>query len=134
MKTRIIHGCDIDRLDTWVRFRTGMCDSCHATCCTMPVEVRVGDLVRLGVIDAFEADEEPKQLAKRLQKARIIEHFNHRHAIFTLARRSNGDCLYLDAQTRRCTVYENRPDTCRAHPKVGPRPGFCAFRAKNEAS
>ncbi|WP_370448043.1 YkgJ family cysteine cluster protein [Chromobacterium violaceum] len=40
---------------------------------------------------------------------------------------ANGDCLYLDAQTRRCTIYERRPNTCRNHPKVGPKPNFCAY-------
>jgi Fe-S-cluster containining protein len=27
-------------------------------------------------------------------------------------------------------VYERRPDTCRNHPQVGPRPGYCAFRRR----
>nr|WP_256595704.1 YkgJ family cysteine cluster protein [Chromobacterium violaceum] len=33
----------------------------------------------------------------------------------------------MDAQTRRCTIYERRPNTCRNHPKVGPKPNFCAY-------
>ncbi|MCK5516299.1 MAG: YkgJ family cysteine cluster protein, partial [Desulfobulbaceae bacterium] len=37
------------------------------------------------------------------------------------------DCLYLDQKTRRCTIYTKRPDTCRNHPQIGPRPGYCAF-------
>lgn len=130
MNTRLIPVCDLDRTETWVRFRKGMCEQCRATCCTMPVEVRVTDLVRLGALDAFEAGEEPRLLARRLQKQGLITHFNHRHELFTLARRASGDCLYLDAQTRRCTVYDKRPDTCRMHPKIGPRPGFCAFQPK----
>jgi len=36
--------------------------------CTMPVEVKLPDLVRLGLVDPFEAEhEEPKQIAKRLR-------------------------------------------------------------------
>lgn len=129
--TTIVHNADIDDLTTWVRYRNGLCNTCHAICCTMPAEVRARDLVRLGVIDEFELDADPKQLAKRLQKQGIIEHFNFRHGLFTLARRSNGDCRFLDPATRRCTVYETRPDTCRNHPqKIGPRPGFCAYRQK----
>ncbi len=96
----------------------------------MPVEVKLTDLVRIGVVDEFELGEDPKQIAKRLQKARIIEHFNFKNSIFTLARRANGDCLYLDAQTRLCTIYERRPNTCRNHPRIGPKPGFCAYRAQ----
>ena len=122
---------DVDRLDTWTRWRSGLCDSCAANCCTMPLEVRLPDLVRLGLVDAFEAEhEEPKRIAKRLQKAGLIDHFNHKHSLFTMARRASGDCCFLDALTRRCTVYERRPETCRLHPQKGPRPGYCAFGAK----
>ena len=119
---------DVDRLDTWTRYRNGLCTGCVANCCTMPLEVQLPDLVRLQLVDAFEAEHEaPKQIARRLAKAGVVEHFNFKRSIFTLARRASGDCLYLDASTRRCTVYEQRPDTCRKHPQVGPRPGYCAY-------
>jgi Fe-S-cluster containining protein len=121
---------DVDRLETWTRYRNGLCDTCAANCCTMPVEVKLPDLVRLQLVDAFEAEhEEPKKIAKRLAKAGLIGHFNFRNSIFTLARRANGDCHFLDAKTRRCTVYEKRPNTCRLHPQVGPRPGHCPYGA-----
>jgi uncharacterized protein len=97
----------------------------------MPVEVRMPDLVRLGLVDPFEAEHDaPKQIAKRLEKAGLIDHFNFKSSLFTLARRANGDCNYLHAQTRRCTVYEDRPDTCRKHPQVGPKPGYCPYGDK----
>jgi Fe-S-cluster containining protein len=35
----------------------------------------------------------------------------------------------LDAKTRRCTVYDKRPNTCRLHPQVGPKPGYCPYGA-----
>jgi uncharacterized protein len=57
---------DVDRTDTWTRYKTGMCDTCAANCCTMPLEVKMADLVLLNLVDAFEAEnEEPKQIAKR---------------------------------------------------------------------
>ena len=85
---------DVDRLETWSKYKAGMCDSCAANCCTMPLEVRLPDLVRLELVDPFEVEHiEPKQIAKRLSKAGLIEHFNFRHSIFTLARRASGDCL-----------------------------------------
>lgn len=96
----------------------------------MPVEVKVSDLVRIGVVDEFEAGEPAKQIAKRLQKAGIISHFNFRNSIFTLAQRSNGDCRYLDVHTRLCSIYDKRPNTCRNHPQIGPRPGYCAYQSK----
>ena len=121
---------DVDRPETWTKYRSGLCDDCAANCCTMPVEVKLADLVRLGLVDDFEAQHEPaKQIAKRLTKAGLIEHFNFKNSIFTLARRASGDCHYLDAVTRRCTVYEKRPNTCRLHPQVGPRPGHCPYGA-----
>lgn len=121
---------DVDRPDTWTKYRSGLCDGCAANCCTMPVEVKLPDLVRLGLVDPFEAQHEPaKQIAKRLTKSGLIEHFNFKNSIYTLARRASGDCLYLDAVTRRCTVYEKRPNTCRLHPQVGPRPGHCPYGA-----
>lgn len=119
---------DVDRLETWSLYRRGMCDRCVANCCTMPVEVRMADLVRLGLVDPFEAEHEPpKQIARRLIKAALVDHFNHKQSLFTLARRADGDCRFLDQQTRRCQAYEQRPDTCRKHPQVGPRPGHCPF-------
>ncbi len=121
---------DVDRPATWTKYRNGLCDDCAANCCTMPVEVKLPDLVRLGLVDDFEATHEPaKQIAKRLTKAGLVEHFNFKNSIFTLARRASGDCHYLDAVTRRCTVYEKRPNTCRLHPQVGPRPGHCPYGA-----
>jgi Fe-S-cluster containining protein len=121
---------NVDNCDTWSRYRNGLCNSCAANCCTMPVEVKLPDLVRLELVDPFEAEHEaPKQIAKRLQKMGVIEHFNFKHSLFTLSRRANGDCHNLDAQTRRCTVYEKRPTTCRLHPQVGPRPGYCPYGA-----
>lgn len=121
---------DVDNCDTWTRYKSGLCNTCAANCCTMPVEVKLADLVRLELVDPFEAEhEEPKQIAKRLQKAGLIARFNFKNNIFTLARRANGDCSNLDATTRRCTVYDKRPNTCRLHPQVGPKPGYCPYGA-----
>jgi Fe-S-cluster containining protein len=133
MKSSIL-VVDVDRPDTWTRYRNGLCNSCAANCCTMPVEVKLPDLVRLQLVDPFEAEhEEPKLIAKRLSKAGLIEHFNFKNSIFTLSRRASGDCQFLDAKTRRCTVYEQRPNTCRLHPQVGPRPNYCPYGAAKKS-
>ena len=126
---------DVDRSETWTRYKNGLCDSCAANCCTMPVEVKMADLVRLGMVDPFEAEnDDPKHIAKRLSKAGLIDHFNFKNSIFSLARRTSGDCHLLDAKTRRCTVYEKRPTTCRLHPQVGPRPNFCPYGNKAQSA
>ena len=83
---------DVDNCDTWTRYKSGLCNSCAANCCTMPVEVKLADLVRLELVDPFEAaHEETRNVAKRLQNAGLIERFNHKHNIFTLPRSANGD-------------------------------------------
>ena len=131
MKPTLIAAAELDRLETWAKYHNGLCNGCYASCCTLPVEVRIKDLIRLGVVDAFEAEEPAtKQIAKRLIKEGIVQRFHQKLGIFTLAQMSNDDCLYLDSKTRRCTVYANRPDTCRNHPQIGPRPGYCAYRPK----
>ncbi len=124
------YGADITRIDTWHRYKKGMCDTCMAGCCQLPVEVRMADLLRIGLVDEFEAGEPLKNIAKRLMKEGVVKHLNQRDEIFTLQQHSSGDCLYLERTTRRCTIYEKRPDTCRNHPGIGPRPGFCAYQPK----
>lgn len=121
---------DVTEPATWVKYHKSMCHDCQAKCCSLPVETKIDDLIRMGVVDAFEAQEPPKKIAKRLQQAGIIDHFNFKNQIFTLARRANADCIYLDPHTRRCTIYEQRPKICRNHPLVGPRPGYCAYEKK----
>ena len=121
---------DIENLETWTKYRKKLCDSCLANCCRMPVEATVEDLIRMGVVDAFAAEEPLKRLANQLKKAGVIEHYNPSRAVFTLARRANLDCIYLDEQRRRCTIYEMRPEICRKHPQVGPKPGYCPYEQK----
>ena len=68
--------------------------------------------------------------ARNFEGGDVIERFNQKSGIFTLTRMSNDDCMYLDRKSRLCTIYDKRPDTCRNHPKVGPRPGYCAYKPK----
>jgi hypothetical protein len=78
MKTNLIAAAEVDRLDTWQRYTSHMCGGCHSSCCTLPVEVKIKDLIRIGVVDEFEKDDPPKNVAKRLQKEGIIERFNQK--------------------------------------------------------
>jgi len=127
---QLVAAAALHRLDTWAKYYKGLCRDCMATCCTLPVEVRIKDLIRIGVVDEFEAGEPPKNVAKRLMKEGIVERFNQKSGIFTLTRLANNDCLYLDRKSRLCTIYDKRPDTCRNHPQIGPRPGYCAYKPK----
>lgn len=91
----------------------------------MPVEIRLSDLIRLGVVTEDEAAGSVKKVAKRLTREGIIVSYRQGTELFMLTQKANRDCLYLDSKTRLCTVYEKRPDTCRQFPSIGPRPGFC---------
>ncbi|CAK9891723.1 MULTISPECIES: YkgJ family cysteine cluster protein [Pseudomonas] len=133
MKPTLIAAAEVDRLETWQKYQSHMCGGCNSTCCTLPTEVKIKDLIRMGVVDEFEVGEPPKNIAKRLQKDGIIQRFNQKSGIFTLAQMSNDDCLYLDRKSRMCTIYDKRPDTCRNHPRIGPRPGYCAYIPKPAA-
>ena len=94
----------------------------------MPVEARLSDLIRMELVDEFERGEPLKNIAKRLMKDGVVERFNQKTGLFTLTRMSNNDCYFLNRKTRLCTIYDKRPETCRNHPKIGPRPGYCAFK------
>ncbi|WP_288470980.1 YkgJ family cysteine cluster protein [uncultured Pseudomonas sp.] len=121
-----ILGADLDRTETWIRYDKAMCLDCVSSCCTLPVEARLSDLIRMGVVDEFEKGEPLKDIAKRLKKDGVVERLNAKTGLFTLVRLSNNDCVYLHPKTRLCTIYDQRPETCRNHPRVGPRPGYCA--------
>ncbi|MCP5464341.1 MAG: YkgJ family cysteine cluster protein [Deltaproteobacteria bacterium] len=105
-----------------------MCHDCYASCCTMPLEITANDLVRLGIITEYDA-EEPRKIAKVLKKQGIIKHYRDKAGIFTMQPKAGGDCQFLD-ENRRCSVYENRPDVCREFPKVSSRPGYCPYIRK----
>jgi len=130
MKKRSASHVDVNELSTWTKYRKGLCDTCVANCCTMPVEVSISDLIRMEVLDSFEAEEPIKGIAKILKKQGIVEHFNFKNEIFTLVRFANHDCLYLDSKSRRCTIYTKRPETCRNHPQIGPKPNFCPYKSQ----
>jgi Fe-S-cluster containining protein len=120
---------DAQRPSTWVKFRKGLCEGCWGGCCTLPVEVSASDLIRLGLTTEEEAAVSLKQLARRLEKERIIQAFNAKSQLFVLEQRYGRDCIFLD-RNRLCTVYEKRPEVCRKFPSIGPRPGFCPAKPK----
>ena len=76
-KPPLIANAELDRLETWAKYTSGLCKDCNATCCTMPAEVNVNDLIRIGVVDEFERDEPAKYIAKRLLKEGVVE-YQHR--------------------------------------------------------
>jgi len=116
---------DIDRPSTWKFYRDGMCDGCWGGCCTMPVEVKIEDLIRIGLANEDEIQSSLKKTVKKLIKNKIISSYRQSTGLFMLTQKSNRDCYFLDSKTRLCTIYDKRPGVCREFPKIGPRPGYC---------
>jgi len=121
---------DRNRPSTWKKYTDGMCQACIASCCMLPVEVKSSDLIRLKLTTEDEINNSIKKTARRLKKEGFISSYREGTEFFMLTQKSNNDCYFLDLKTRRCTVYENRPDTCRGFPKaLGPRISFCPFQS-----
>ena len=63
--------------------------------------------------------EEVNALAKRLEMD--VEQFEKKYVRkigirMSLVEFPNGDCVFFDGQSRKCTVYEDRPRQCRTWP------------------
>ncbi len=120
---------DVDRPSTWKKFTSDeVCHSCVASCCTMPVEVTLTDLIRLNLVTEDEVQNMGiRKVAKKLVKEKWISTYREGTGLFMLTQKANRDCIFLDTRTRRCTNYQLRPDVCRQFPSIGPRPGFCPY-------
>ena len=119
----------LNDLSGWAKYKKGLCDDCIGTCCYMPVELPVKDLIRLNILDEFHSELSLREQIKDALKHPAILRYTPSTEKFTLKQKPDGSCYYLDAQ-KKCTMYEQRPDTCRNHPQIGPRPGFCAYVKK----
>lgn len=116
----------LNDLKNWRKFKKGMCDSCIGLCCYMPVEVRIEDLYRMGVLTDFDRESSEREQMKAALAHPGVDRYTGSIEKFVLSQKMNNSCYFLDANGR-CTVYENRPDTCRNHPEIGPKPGSCAY-------
>ena len=98
-----------------------------AGCCTLILEISISDVVRLGLADEWEVENDLKGMIQRLKKEKIIKRFNSKARMFVLEQKKGNDCIFLN-KDRRCHVYDKRPDVCRNHPLlVGPRKGYCPY-------
>lgn len=103
---------------TWRKYREGLCNSCQALCCRLPVEVAPEELVTMGLATADEVELGDKYLQKIPKLKKIIKRYNRKSNKFLLEQTANNDCIFLDKH-RRCSIYDQRPQTCRNHPEMG---------------
>ena len=119
----------LNDLHGWTKYKKGLCETCLGLCCYMPVEVTINDLIRLNILTEFHNELSEKVQIKDALKHPGILRYTPSSQKYTFQQMPNGACFFLD-QNKRCTQYENRPETCRNHPQVGPKPGFCAYMKK----
>ena len=97
------------------------CAKCPGYCCSYPlIEVTQADIARLGARFNLDLQTAEKRFTKydKGEKVRALRHRKDEHY--------GTACRFLDAKTRRCTVYEDRPAACRSYP-YGKSCGYYAF-------
>jgi Fe-S-cluster containining protein len=99
------------------------CSNCPAHCCSYEhIEVNDRDLARLARHFEVDVDTARRRYTKPARRdgkdVRILRH--QKDPVFGSA------CRFLDLETRQCTIYDGRPEVCRAYPGL-PRCGFYDF-------
>lgn len=99
------------------------CARCPGFCCTYPrIPVTDRDVARLATRFGIGPEAARRRFTKKGGEPgeRVLR---HRHDVLF-----QSACRFLDEQTRRCTVYEHRPQACRDYPGTG-RCGYYDFLA-----
>jgi hypothetical protein len=95
------------------------CSKCPAYCCTYDsIIVEKRDLKRLAKHFGIDEETARRRFTKMKEGEPVLRH--HKDTTFGSA------CMFLDLQTRRCTIYEARPGVCHEYPD-SPRCGYYDF-------
>ena len=87
------------------------CLKCVAYCCTYThIPTTKADIIRLAKHHSITPDEAKKKFTKKGDKEnpRVLRHRDDEHFV--------SACMFLDQETRNCTIYEGRPTICREFP------------------
>jgi hypothetical protein len=90
-------------------FKDGLrfqCTGCGDCCTGAPgyVWVNQAEIAELARRMGVEADEFERKYVRKVGVRKSLVEF------------ANGDCVFFDGQSRKCTVYEARPRQCRTWP------------------
>lgn len=95
------------------------CSKCPAYCCSYDrIGVSDRDIDRLAAHLNLDREAVVRRYTKMREGERVLRH-QHDKIYPTV-------CVFLDRKTRRCTVYEARPELCREYPDR-PRCGYWDF-------
>lgn len=95
------------------------CSKCPAYCCSYDrIGVTKKDLNRLARRFGTTPEEASLRFTKMREGDRVLRH--KKDTIYGTV------CMNLDPVTRRCTIYEARPDVCRDYPEIN-RCGYYEF-------
>ena len=95
------------------------CSKCPAYCCSYDqIELKELDIRRLAKHLDLDREVFLKRYTKQGDELPVLRH--HKDKLF------GSTCVFLDSKTRRCTVYEARPNVCRTYPDR-PRCGYYDF-------
>lgn len=87
------------------------CLKCTAYCCSYThIPVNKTDLKRLAKHHGVSVEKAEKKFTKKGDKEnpRVLRHTDDEHF--------GTSCMFLDKETRNCTIYEGRPKICRDFP------------------
>jgi uncharacterized protein len=86
------------------------CSKCPAFCCSVYERVTVNkrDIARLAKYFGVSFDEARERYTKDFEGERVLKRV--KDEIFP------ETCMFLDQQTRGCTIYHGRPGVCREYP------------------
>ncbi|HVT02695.1 MAG TPA: YkgJ family cysteine cluster protein [Thermoanaerobaculia bacterium] len=86
------------------------CSKCPAYCCSYDrINVNSADIARIARHFEITPEEAKQRFTKMKEGDRVLRH--RKDEIYGTV------CMNLDKETRRCTIYEARPGTCREYPE-----------------
>jgi Fe-S-cluster containining protein len=105
--------------DTVVMKPSYDCTKCPAYCCSYDrIIVEPRDLTRLARHFGIDPDTARRRFTKVVEGEQVLKH--QKDEIY------GSICAFIDLETRRCGVYQARPDVCREYPDR-PKCGYYDF-------
>ena len=87
------------------------CIKCSAYCCSYThIPTTKADIKRLAKFHDVSVEKAERKFTKKGddENPRVLRHTDDEHFVTS--------CMFLDKETRNCTIYEGRPKICREFP------------------